>query len=41
MTYFMTSSFAKFSVFAYLQCFRLLFPIVDYVPTVKSLVSRL
>jgi len=31
VTYFMTSSFVKF-VFADSQRFRLLFPVVDYVP---------
>jgi len=35
MTYFMTSSFAKF-VFADSQRSRLLFPVVDYVPAVLT-----
>jgi len=41
MTYFMTSSFVKF-VFADSQRFRLLFPVVDYVPAeFTRIVSRL
>jgi len=41
MTYFMTSSFVQFYVFADSQLSRLLFPVVDYdARRINSIVSR-